>query len=672
MSSILIVDDNDRNRYLLRAMLTSHGYRVMEASNGVEALSLARSDPPDLIVSDILMPQMDGFALCSEWQRDARLRIIPFVFYTATYTDPRDEELAMKLGAARFMVKPVDEDLFMSTIHEVVANHAAGDLRPSAPSEDGPAIYRMYNESLIRKLEDKMEQLVESEARFRRLAENAPDIIYRYEIFPERKFVYVSPAVGDVTGYDPEDFYTNPDIGEALVHPDESPETKASLWGHNAPRNLITMRWLTRDRRCIWVEQRHTIVRDRASRPVAVEGIIREITERVMAVQERERLQAQLQQAQKMESIGHLAASVAHDFNNMINVILGYSELALEKMTPTDSLRGHLNEVVQAAQRSAEITRQLLLFAGKQPGAVTIIKLNDSIASTLGLLKKLIRENIQLIWRPRATRDEIMLDAANLDQILTNLCVNARDAITGSGRVYIETTDVTVTEENRSSYPCPPGEYVLLTVTDNGCGMDKATLERIFEPFFTTKTDGRGTGLGLATVYGIVTQNHGHIDVRSEPGRGSEFRIFFPLSKTEQKTQATEPAAPVPHGHGETVLVVEDEKPFLQMIRKMLENLGYTPVTTTSPAEAIRLAEAKPGNIAILLTDVVMPEMSGQELAERLKKVDPKVKVILMSGYQSSFAANEHPIPPGTRYIEKPFSQKQLGALIAGILGSPA
>ena len=669
MSSILIVDDNERNRYLLRAMLAGHGYDVMEASNGSEALASARKQPPDLIVSDILMPQMDGFTLCREWQKDANLRRIPFVFYTATYTDRRDEELALKLGAARFFVKPVDDAVFLSTIREVAASSAAGELRPAAPADQEPAIYKMYNAALIRKLEEKMEALAESEGRFRRLAENAPDMIYRYEIFPERRVSYVSPAATALTGYQPTEFYENPEIGEKLVHPDESPEAKASLWGHNSRQNPVTMRWLSKDGRCIWIEQRHVPVTDRAGRPVAFEGIIRDITNRVTAEREKEQLQSRLYQAQKMESIGHLAASIAHDFNNMINVILGYSELALEKMPAGDPLRTHLNEVVQAAHRSAEITRQLLVFARRQPGSPVVLKLNESIAATLGILKKLIRENVELVWRPRAIRDEVSLDPAQLDQILTNLCANARDAISGAGRVCIETENVSVREEDRQDYPCPPGDYVMLSVKDNGCGMDEATRDRIFEPFFTTKPEGRGTGLGLATVYGIVSQHQGYIDVRTRPGKGAEFRIFLPCHVAERPDSSTTPAAPPPHGRGETVLVVEDEKPFLQLVRKMLENLGYTAVTTTSPEEALRLAREKPGSFAVVLADVVMPEMSGPELASRLKEIDPDAKIAFMSGYSSDFAKNGACIPAGAAYLEKPFSQKQLGALIAGILG---
>jgi PAS domain S-box-containing protein/putative nucleotidyltransferase with HDIG domain len=288
MSTILVVDDYEENRYLLRAMLTASGDEVLEAANGSEALELAHRTRPDLIISDILMPQMDGFALCRECKRDEQLRDIPFVFYTATYTDPRDQALALQLGAARFIVKPIENQELIAILREVLQAHSPGQVAgPPPPLEEETAFYRLYNQALIRKLEDKMldleqlsRRLAESDERFRRLAENAPDLIYRYELTPQRGFTYVSPAATVLTGYTPEEHYADPDLGMKLVHPDDRPLMMAAVRGETAPGPPITLRWVRKDGQIIWTEQRDAPVFNQARELIAIEGIVRDVTER--------------------------------------------------------------------------------------------------------------------------------------------------------------------------------------------------------------------------------------------------------------------------------------------------------------------------------------------------------------------------------------------------------
>ncbi len=302
MSAILIVDDYEPNRYLLRTLLAASGYDVLEAANGAEALELAHRTRPDLIIADILMPQMDGFALCRECKRDTELRDIPFVFYTATYTDPRDEALAMQLGAARFIVKPMENDAFIAILREVLQAHRAGQLAaPQPPLEEETVFYRLYNEALIRKLEDKMldlqqvnRSLAESEARFRRLAENAQDLIYRYEFAPQRGFTYVNPAATAITGYTPEEHYADPDLGLKLIHPDDRPLLEQYLQGGGTFYEPVVLRWIRKDGQIVWTEQCNVPVFDEAGTLIAIEGIARDVTEQARMKEALERREAEL------------------------------------------------------------------------------------------------------------------------------------------------------------------------------------------------------------------------------------------------------------------------------------------------------------------------------------------------------------------------------------------
>ena len=382
-------------------------------------------------------------------------------------------------------------------------------------------------------------------------------------------------------------------------------------------------------------------------------------------ISEQTKMEQQLRQAQKMEAVGTLAGGIAHDFNNMLGVILGHSDMALKKMEPAGPLFDHLQQIRNAATRSADITRQLLAFARKQTIAPKILDLNLSMKSMLNILRRLIGENINLVWRPANGLWPVKMDPAQIDQILANLCVNARDAIGGVGTLIIETAMVTLDQEYCLHHAgFTPGEFVLLAVSDDGCGMDKATLGNIFDPFFTTKDAGRGTGLGLATVYGIVKQNQGFINVYSEPGRGTTFRIYLPrqMSLTEAPVQKM-PSKSMPRGH-ETILLVEDEPMILEMTKKMLEFQGYTVLSADRPKEALRLADGYAGKIHLLLTDVVLPEMNGRVLAEQLTKLRPDLKLLFMSGYTSNSITHQGVLDEGARFIQKPYSFSDLALQI--------
>ncbi len=380
-------------------------------------------------------------------------------------------------------------------------------------------------------------------------------------------------------------------------------------------------------------------------------------------------LEKQLRQAQKMEAVGRLAGGVAHDFNNLLMGIMNYVELCRDQIDAGHPIREYLEEIMRDAQRSAEITRQLLAFARKQIIAPRVLDLNDAVAGMLKLLRRLIGEDISLAWLPGAELSPVKLDPSQLDQILANLCINARDAIGGVGKVTLETGSIVIDAAGGASHAgVAPGAYVSLAVSDDGCGMDRATLAQIFEPFFTTKGIGKGTGLGLATVYGIVTQNNGFIYAYSEPGQGTTFRIYLPQVAAAASASAVDSPAAVPPGRGETVLVVEDEKSLRVTCSLFLKALGYSVLAAETPGEALLLAERHAGDIRLLLTDVVMPGMDGRQLAQRLGASRPGMTVLFMSGYTADVIAQRGVLEKGMAFIAKPFSRDDLARRVHELL----
>lgn len=394
------------------------------------------------------------------------------------------------------------------------------------------------------------------------------------------------------------------------------------------------------------------------------------ITAQKRAEAEKLNLTAQLQQAQKIESIGRLAGGVAHDFNNMLSVILGHAELGIMRLDPSHPVFANLQEIRTATKRSADLTRQLLAFARKQTVAPKVIDLNDAVAGMHSMLQRLIGENLQLTWQPAANLWPVRIDPSQLDQIMANLCINARDAISGGGKIIIETAnDMIAANDSKAPPYAAPGDYVKVDVSDNGKGMDKETLEHIFEPFFTTKDVGEGTGLGLATVYGIVRQNNGFIHVYSEPGTGTTFTIYLP--RHQGQTNHLLPGEETIATRGkETILLVEDEPSILEITHSILTDFGYTVLKTNNPVEALRIAREHQGAIHLLITDVIMPEMNGRELANNLLSLYPHLKRIFMSGYPADIIAHHGVIDDGIHFIQKPFSLTAMASMVRKVLDS--
>ncbi|MBT9589172.1 PAS domain S-box protein [bacterium] len=433
-----------------------------------------------------------------------------------------------------------------------------------------------------------------------------------------------------------------------------------------------TKRYIHKHGQVVWALSATALVKDRTGHFAGLVWQISDMTEHRRAEEQRSQLEAQLHQAMKMQSVGRLAGGVAHDFNNMLGVILGHADLALGQLEPTQPSHGHLLEIREAARRSADLTGQLLAFASKQTVSPRPLDLNETIVNSLRMLRRLIGEDIQVTWRPADNLWLIKMDPSQLDQILTNLCINARDSISDVGRIDLSTTNHGIEADYcAGNADALPGDYVRLSVNDNGCGMDKETLAQIFEPFFTTKNVATSTGLGLATVYGNVRQNRGFINVTSQPGRGTTFDIYLPRHRGEAGPSPQIPASKSDVRGQETILLVEDEPAILKLATRMLEAYGYTVLTANSPRRAIQIASEHAHLLDLLVTDVVMPEMNGRDLANTLATHCPRLKRLFMSGYPADVIAHHGLLDDGVFFIQKPFSSDSLASKVRQALDSP-
>jgi PAS domain S-box-containing protein len=424
-----------------------------------------------------------------------------------------------------------------------------------------------------------------------------------------------------------------------------------------------------------WVSTSKIPYVDASGAVMGVIGMSMDITERKRAEAERASLEDRLRQAHKMESVGRLAGGVAHEFNNQLMGIMNYAELCRDELPPTHVVRGYLDEITTNARHSAEITRQLLAFARKQTIAPRRLDLNEALTGTLTMMRHLLGAEIDLTWMPGADLQPVIMDPGQLDQILANLCANARAAITGVGKVTVETANVSLDAAYCARHAgVAPGAYVRLAVSDSGCGMDQEVVQHLFEPFFTTREVGQGPGLGLPTVYGIVQQNNGHIEVCSEPRQGTTFSIYLPQAVAEAGTPARA-ALPggLPRG-AETILLVDDERSIRVTARLFLEALGYTVLMAAGPEEALRLAAGHTGPIHLLISDVLMPGLSGADLAKRLVEQHPETKCLFMSGYTADVVAQRTFMQADMPFLGKPFTREQLAHKVHEILagGRPA
>ncbi len=855
---ILIVDDKEENLYFLEALLKGSGYQVVSAGNGAEALEKLRSEGAEMIISDVLMPVMDGFKLCIEVRADEAFKDIPLVFYTATYKDKRDEELALKMGADRYIIKPMEPDELLEILQAVIRDAEKGNRVSKTPvTDEGEEIFKLYSERLVNKLENKMLKLEETEKNLRIINRSLETLLKCNQVLIRAtdetnildeicraiveiggyRFAWVGFAdqdqektlrpvaqAGYEAGYlstlnltwaDTErgrcpaatsirtektiairDILKNPDClpwrDEAIKHgyassiaipliayeqvlgtlnifaakpeafdteevellsnlagdmafgimalrtreerkqADEAlrrerdllgrimatspagivmldargridfanaraeevlglgksaligrayndPEWKITgLQGNPLPDEQLPFRQVMAsgqplfDFHCaiLWPDGRRVLLSinstplfDDAGEVPGVISTVEDITKKV-------ELENQLIHAQKMESVGMLAGGVAHDFNNLLTSIMGYSSLIKRDTSLTEKQRDRVSEMEKAAQRGAEITRQLLTFSRKQPLRLEVTDLNGIVNQTLRFIRRGCSPDIIFKTELHNDLNKVNADGTQIQQVLMNLCLNARDAMPQGGDLFIKTENVVIDNEYVAQYMyAKTGPHVLISVTDTGMGMDAQTQSRIFEPFFTTKETGKGTGLGLAIVYGIVKTHGGFINVYSELGQGTTFKLYLPrAADQEELVKAAE--SPVKGGK-ETVLIVDDEEMILNLAASILEDYGYKCITKDQSLEALKIYQQKYKEIDLVVMDIVMPKMNGVELFEKIKKINPQVKAIMSSGFsvqdQDSFYRM------GIKaFVPKPYQERTLAGTIREVLDHKA
>jgi len=500
--------------------------------------------------------------------------------------------------------------------------------------------------------------LRESEERYRTLVEGVRDVIFA--LSPEGTITSLNPAFETITGWRRDEWVGRP--FEQLVHPEDLPLALELLGrvvrGELRPVSQFRVGTAKGDYRMVEFAATPQLLERRL---IGILGIGRDVTERVQ-------LEQQLRQAQKMEAVGRLAGGIAHDFNNILTAITGYADLLLEDLSPADPRRQDADEVRKAAERAAGLTRQLLAFSRQQVLQPSVIDVNSLVGDLQKMLGRLLGEDVDLGTRLDPTAGRVKADPGQLEQVLMNLAVNARDAMPHGGKLTLETANAQLDDTYAADhYPARPGPYVRIAVTDTGTGMTEETQAHMFEPFFTTKEKGKGTGLGLATVYGIVKQSGGFIWVYSEVGHGSTFKIYLPRLDDASERPAQTPAARAPHGT-ETVLLAEDEPPVRAIARQVLERHGYTVLEAPSAESALDIATRYSGTIHLLLTDVIMPGMNGRELATRLAHLRPDARVIFMSGYTDDAVVRHGVLVPGATYVQKPFTPDAIARKVREVL----
>jgi PAS domain S-box-containing protein len=632
MINIVHVEDDPIDSELVLTKLVDAGLncRLTRVQTRDELISILKNGAfPDIILADFRLPRFDGMSamrlaneLCPH---------VPLIFVSGTIGEDAAIE-ALTQGSTDYVLKQN-----LSRLPSVVRR---------ALQEARSQLERKRAEESVRKLSKAIEQ--------------SPVSIIITDLTGRIEFVNLK--FSEVTGYT-----FNEAIGQhtRIFKSGKTPaEEYRRLWKTITSGGVWRGEFQNRKKNgeMFWEQATIAPVRDGAGTITHYVAVKEDITER-------KSLEEQLCQTQKMEAVGLLAGGVAHDFNNMLGVILGCADMALDMTEKGSVLNKLIEQIVEAANRSADITRKLLAFARKQTIQPKILDLNATINGMFILLRRLIGEDIELVWLPGENLYPVKMDSSQIDQILANLCVNAKDAIAGVGKISIATRNFDSKGEIDSKHKgLLSGKYVVLVVSDNGCGMDKNTLAKIFEPFFTTKGIGKGTGLGLATVYGIIQQNEGFINVKSEPGHGSTFEIFLPAYSIElQKIQDESSALSLPRGN-ETILLVEDDASFLEMVQIMVEDLGYRVLTSLSPMEAIRIAEEQSNKINLLITDVVMPEMNGRDLMKHLVSGLPQLKCLFMSGYTGDVITDRGVLDEGIHFIQKPFSKRDLAVRIRDVL----
>lgn len=674
---ILIVEDNADDRTLLRHIVERNGHVAVEARNGREGLAQAARHRPDLILSDALMPVMDGFLFLKKIKEDETLRSIPFIFYSAIYQADEDVELAKGLGASAYILKPKEPKELWAEVEGILERSCQAPTEPPKQvGEDQLRYLERYSEIVATKLEEKVAELEQA----LRLREDAEQKVKQQSEFLQRSLNALTHPF----------FVTNvKDYSIALAN------TASRVEGGREARTCYQLTH-NRSEPCRGSEHPCTINEIKKTRaPVVLEhihqgmagekkkvdvhgypvfgddGEIAQVIEYCIDVTERESLKDQLLQAQKMEAIGTLAGGIAHDFNNILSAVLGYTELAQSEAAEQKELLGYLEEIFRAGSRAKELVKQILTFSRKTDYEPKPLQLYLLVKEALKLLRATIPTTIEIRENIDPQGGAVLADPTQMHQVLMNLCTNAYQAMREKGGVLtvgLKKIDLAEEVGKGAGLPLSPGIYVRLTVSDTGPGIDPLFLDKIFEPYFTTKKKGEGTGLGLALVHGIIKSHNGHIAVHSELGTGTTFDVYLPcLVIEEPKESAQKQLQELPKGD-ERILVVDDEEGIVNLEEEMLKNLGYRATGMSSATKALAAFAAHPQDYDLIITDMSMPHMNGVELSNEILALRPDIPIILCTGF-SELVDEESAKEIGIKaFVMKPISYRKLAAVVRQVL----
>ena len=644
---ILIVDDELHNRQLLEVMLSPEGFLLQTAASGEEALAMVAQQPPDLILLDVMLPGIDGYQVAEQIKGNVATKNIPVIMVTAL-DDRNARMLGLRAGAEDFLTTPVDQAELCVRVRNLSRLKASGD--------------DTYSQMVEAEVGLRTADMVESEHLYRSTLDAVPVGVVHLSL--DGQWLRVNQRLCDLLGFSRDELQSigAPELLQSDALAGEVESRRQMAEGSRDHHVLDEKRYQRRDGSFMWARVNMSVHRDTEGHSKHFIAVIEDITERRM-------LEAQVRQANKMDAIGRLASGVAHDFNNLLTIILGCAELVTADAAMANQHRDDLDEIIKAALRARGLTKQLLAFSRQQVLLAAPLDVNRLITDMTGMLGRLIGEHIEVTLALAPDLCLAFADRGQMEQVVMNLVVNARDAMPGGGRVTIETTDVELENSSFHQEMVLKGHYVMLAITDTGSGMTRETQRRMFEPFYTTKEAGKGTGLGLSTTYGIVKQSQGYIRVDSEPGRGTTFKVYLPCSNRDATVQAASPVVTAPaRSASETVLVVQNDPSVRRLSKRILDNAGYRVLEAANGDEAETILAQHPGSIDLVVTDVVMPGSAGAELFGRLQAQAPALRVLYMSGYTEESAVRKAGIDRGLPFVQKPFTGAELARQVREVL----